>query len=66
MWPRPSRWVIVDVPADDDEHAAAEVAGLEQRFAIAVAAGRAEPLQPLDFLRRQRREHLIVAQPQGR
>ena len=39
--------------ADDDEHAAADVAGLEQALAVAVAADRSEPSQPLDFLRRQ-------------
>ena len=54
------------VAADDDEHAAAEVAGLEQGLAIAVAVDRTEPPQPLDFQCRQHREHLIVAQPQCR
>ena len=50
-----------DVAADDDEHAAADVAGPEQQLAVAVAADRSEASQPLDFRRRQLGKHLIVA-----
>ena len=42
------------------EHAGADFAGFEQGVAVLIGSGLAEPAHPLDFLRRQRREGLLV------
>ena len=50
-----------DVACEDDEHAGADFAGLEQHVARTIVPEFAEPAHPRDFVRRQRRKGLIVA-----
>jgi hypothetical protein len=50
-----------DLAGEDDEHARAGLAGLEQRLAIGVAADLAETAQAVDLLRRQLGESLLIS-----
>ena len=49
-----------DMARQHHEHAGADLAGLEQGFAIPVASRLPEPAHPLDFVMRQRRKGLLV------
>ena len=49
-----------DIARQHHEHAGAGLAGLEQCFAVLVAADLAEPAHALDFLRRQGRKGLLM------
>jgi hypothetical protein len=45
---------------EDDEHAGADLAGLEQRFARCIRPDLAEPAHPRDFVRGQFRKGLLI------
>ena len=49
-----------DVAREHHEHAGSDLAGFKQRLAVPVAADLTEPAHALDFVRRQRREGLLV------
>ena len=55
-----------DMAGEDDEHARPGLAGFEQTLAVLVGSRFTEPPDPLDLLRRQRRECLLVPRKQGR
>src|SRR5712671_2360365 len=55
-----------DMAGQDDEHARPGFAGLEQSFAVLVSSDIAEPPHARDFLRRQRRECLLMPRKRGR
>ena len=55
-----------DMTRQHDEHAGPRLAGLEQHFAVPIGAQLAEPAHAVDFMRRQRREGLLVARKRKR
>ena len=55
-----------DMTGQNDEHARSGLAGFEQRFAVPVCSDVAEPAHARDFLRRQRRECLLMTRKRGR
>ena len=55
-----------DMTGQNDEHARSGLAGFEQRFAVPVCSDVAEPAHARDFLRRQRRECLLLTRKRGR
>ena len=54
-----------DMAGQNDEHAGSGLAGLEQHVAVLVGSDIAEPAHPRDFLRRQRRECLLMTRKRG-
>ena len=55
-----------DMAGQHHEHAGSGLAGLEQHFAVLVTPEFAEPAHARDFLRRQRREGLLMARKRRR
>ena len=54
-----------DMAGQHDEHARSGLAGLEQHLAVLVGSDIAEPAHARDFLRRQRRECLLMTRKRG-